>query len=149
MSLTDKNFIQINQALFSLTHAYQSRMSKETSRNTLKLVLSDFSTLMVLGQFAPVNGRQLSKLMNINPGTISMYVQRLVKKGLVQREQDQGDRRNWWLNLTETGQEVFEAMIASTVEYTRDFLSTLDEIEQEALHKLLLKASHGLGFEWQ
>ncbi len=149
MGLSDKNYIQINQALFSLTHAYQSRMSKETSRNTLKLVLSDFSTLMVLGQFAPVNGRQLSKLMNINPGTISMYVQRLVKKGLVQREQDQGDRRNWWLSLTETGHEVFEVMIAGTVEYTRDFLSTLDETEQEALHKLLLKASHGLGFEWQ
>ena len=149
MGLTDKNFIQINQALFSLTNAYQSRMSKETSRNVLKLVLSDFSTLMVLGQFAPTNGRQLSKLMDINPGTISLYVQRLVKKGLVQREQDLTDRRNWWLTLTETGQKVYEAMIASAVEYTRDFLSTLNETEQEMLHKLLLKASHGLGFDWQ
>ncbi|MFC1884757.1 MarR family winged helix-turn-helix transcriptional regulator [Thermodesulfobacteriota bacterium] len=149
MGLTDKNFIQINQALFSLTNAYQSRMSRETSRNVLKLVLSDFSTLMVLGQFAPINGRQLSRLMNINPGTISLYVQRLVKKGLVKREQDQADRRNWWLTLTETGQEVYETMIAGAVEYTRDFLSSLNKTEQETLHKLLLKASHGLGFDWQ
>lgn len=149
MGLTDKNFIQINQALFSLTNTYQSRMAKETSRNVLKLVLSDFSTLMVLGQFAPINGRQLSRLMNINPGTISLYIQRLVKKGLVQRQQDLKDRRNWRLNLTETGQELFEKMIASSVEYTRDFLSTLNETEQETLHKLLLKASHGLGYDWQ
>lgn len=149
MGLTDKKFIQINQALFSLTNAYQSRMSKETSRNVSKLVLSDFSTLMVLGQFAPINGRQLSRLMNINPGTISLYVQRLVKKGLVKREQDQADRRNWWLTLTETGQEIYQTMIASTVEYTRDFLSKLNKTEQETLHKLLLKASHGLGFDWQ
>ena len=149
MGLTDKNFIQINQALFSLTNAYQSRMSRETSRNVFKLVLPDFSTLMVLGQFAPINGRQLARLMKINPGTISLYVQRLVEKGLVQREQDQKDRRNWWLNLTETGQEVFETMMASAVEYTRDFLSALNETEQEMLHILLLKASHGLGFDWQ
>ena len=140
MGLTDKNFIQINQALFSLTNAYQSRMSRETSRNVFKLVLSDFSTLMVLGQFAPINGRQLARLMKINPGTISLYVQRLVEKGMVQREQDQKDRRNWWLNLTETGQEVFETMMASAVEYTRDFLSALNETEQEMLHILLSAA---------
>ena len=149
MNPTDKFFIQINQALFSLTNAYQSRMSRETSRNPLNLVLSDFSTLMVLGQFAPINGRQLAKLMNINPGTTSLYVQRLVKKGLVQREQDQNDRRNWWLSLSDAGMEVYEEMIACAVEYTRDFLSTLKEKEQVTLHKLLLKASHGLGFDWQ
>ena len=149
MGLTDKNYIQINQSLFSLVNAYQARMSKETSRNPLKLVLSDFSTLMVLGQFAPINSRQLARLMNINPGTISLYVQRLVEKGLVQRKQDQKDRRNWLLNLTETGQEEFKTMMTSALEYTRDFLSTLNSIEQETLHELLLKASHGLGYDWQ
>lgn len=149
MKLTNKNFIQINQALFSLTNAYQARMSRETSRNPHKLVLSDFSTLMVIGQFEPLNGRQLSKLMNINPGTISLYVQRLVKKGLIQREQDEKDRRTWWLCLTREGKNVFTDMMTCAVDYTRDFLSILDEAEQEELHKLLLKASHGLGFDWQ
>lgn len=149
MDLTSKQYLQINQALFSLTNAYQARMSKETIRNAHKLALSDFSLLMVLGQFAPVNGRQLAKLMNINPGTISLYVQRLVEKGLVKRDQDTRDRRHWWLNLTETGQSAYNEMMKSAVEYTRDFLSALDESEQETLHSLLLKASHGLGFDWQ
>ena len=149
MGLTDKKLIQINQALFSLTNAYQSRMSKESSRNVLKLKLSDFSTLMVLGQFAPINGRQLSKLMDINSGTISLYVQRLVEKGLIERVQDLKDRRNWWLNLTKAGREVFEKMMSDAIQYTRDFLSTLTETEQKTLHQLLLKASHGLGYDWQ
>jgi DNA-binding MarR family transcriptional regulator len=149
MTLADKKYLQINQALFSLAHAYESRMAQETARNVLDLALSDCSTLMVLGQFAPINARQLSRLMDINPGTISVYVQRLVNKGLVQRERDQEDRRNWWLSLTETGQVAFEAILASAVEYTRDFLAVLDEAEQETLHQLLLKASHGLGFDWQ
>lgn len=149
MTLSDKAYLQINQALFSLTHAYESRMAEEKTRNMLGLRLSDCSVLMVLDQFAPVNSRRLSQLMDINPGVISLYVQRLVKMGLVQKEQDMQDRRNWQLTLTEVGQAAAQGVIGGAVDYTRDFLTALDEDEQQTLHRLLLKASHGLGFNWQ
>jgi DNA-binding MarR family transcriptional regulator len=147
--LSDKEYLQVNQALFSLAQAYDSRMAEEGERNVLGLALSDCSVLMVLNQFAPVNSRQLSRLMDINPGTISVYVQRLVEKGLIEKEQDAKDRRNWWLTLTELGQIAAQGVVGSAVEYTRDFLSVLDETEQQTLHRLLLKASHNLGFDWQ
>jgi DNA-binding MarR family transcriptional regulator len=149
MSLSNKEYLQINQALFSLAHAYESRMAGEETRNTLGLRLSDCSVLMVLGQFAPLNSRRLSQLMDVNPGAISVYVRRLVEMGLVQKEQDAEDRRNWRLTLTETGQAAARGVIAGAVEYTRDFLAALDENERQTLHRLLLKASHGLGFDWQ
>jgi DNA-binding MarR family transcriptional regulator len=149
MPLSDKAYLQINQALFSLAHTYESRMVNEEARNTLGLRLSDCSALMVLGQFAPINARRLSELMDVNPGTISVYVQRLVELGLVEKEQDSEDRRNWWLTLTDPGQAAAQAVIAGAVAYTRDFLSALDEDEQQDLHRLLLKASHSLGFDWQ
>jgi DNA-binding MarR family transcriptional regulator len=149
MALSDNEYLQVNQALFSLAHAYESRMAEEETRNTLGLKLSDCSVLMVLGQFAPLNASRLSELMDINPGTISLYVQRLVEMGLVQKEQDAGDRRNWWLTLTEAGQAAAQGVIGGAVDYTRDFLSALDEDEQQALHRLLLKAAHSLGFDWQ
>ena len=148
MSLSDKEYLQINQALFSLTHAYESRMEREETRNTLGLRLSDCSVLMVLGQFAPLNASRLSELMDVNPGTISVYVQRLVEMGLVQKEQDAEDRRNWWLTLTEAGHAAAQGVIDGTVEYTRDFLAPLDEDERQALHRLLLKAARGLGYDW-
>jgi DNA-binding MarR family transcriptional regulator len=148
MSLSDKAYLQVNQALFSLAHVYESRMAGEETRNTLALRLSDCSVLMVLGQFAPLNSRRLSKLMDINPGTISVYVQRLVEMGLVQKERDTEDRRNWWLTLTDLGQVAAQGVIAGAVEYTRDFLAVLDEDEQQTLHHLLLKASRSLGFDW-
>jgi DNA-binding MarR family transcriptional regulator len=149
MSLSDTAYLQVNQALFSLAHAYESRMTEEETRNTLGLKLSDCSVLMVLGQFAPLNASRLSELMDINPGTISLYVQRLVEMGLVQKEQDAGDRRNWWLTLTEAGQAAAQGVIGGAVAYTRDFLVALDEEEQRVLHRLLLKAAHSLGFDWQ
>jgi len=149
MPLPDQMYLQINQALFSLAHAYESRMAREEMRNTLGLRLSDCSVLMVLSQFAPLNSRQLSRLMDVNPGAISLYVQRLVEMGLVRKEQDPSDRRNWRLTLTEAGQRAAQGVIAGAVEYTRDFLAPLSESEQRTLHRLLLKASHGLGFDWQ
>ncbi len=148
MPLSDKAYLQINQALFSLAHAYESRMAREEARNTLGLRLSDCSVLMVLGQFSPINSRRLAELMDVNPGTISVYVQRLVEIGLVEKEQDTTDRRNWQLALTQAGQAAARGVVAGTVEYTRDFLAPLDESERRTLHRLLLKASHGLGFDW-
>ena len=149
MSLSDKEYVQLNQALFSLAHAYESRRVESEWQHPTGLALSDRAVLMVLGQFAPINSRRLSDLMDINPGTISVYVQRLVGKGLVQKAQDEDDRRNWWLSLTEAGQAAYQETIVGTVVYSRDFLSALDETERETLHQLLLKISHSLGFDWQ
>jgi DNA-binding MarR family transcriptional regulator len=149
MSLSDREYVQINQALFSLAHAYESRRAESERQHPTGLALSDRAVLMVLGQLAPINSRRLSDLMDINPGTISVYVQRLVGKGLVQKAQDEDDRRNWWLSLTEAGQAAYQETIAGTVAYTRDFLSALDGTEQQTLHQLLLEVSHSLGFDWQ
>jgi DNA-binding MarR family transcriptional regulator len=148
-ALSDKEYLQVNQALFSLAHSYETRMSAEKARNPLNLRLSDCSVLMVMGIFAPLNSRRLSRLMRVNPGAISLYVQRLVRLGLVRKEQDAGDRRNWRLTLTGKGRAAARGISAGAVEYTRDFLSVLDEKERRALHALLVKASHSLGFEWQ
>jgi len=149
MPLSDKKYLQINQALFSLVHAYESRMAEDEQRLQSGLSLADRAVIMVLGQFAPLNSRQLSQLMDINPGTISVYVQRLIERGVIQKEQDQEDRRIWWLSLTHSGQEAYQQTIDGTVLYTQAFLSSLDETEQGELHRLLLKASHSLGFDWQ
>ena len=149
MTLSDKEVLQLNQALFSLAHAYEVRMAAEAEQNVLGLALSDCSVLMVLYQFAPINAAQLSRLMDINPGTISVYVQRLVDKGLVNREQDTDDRRNWWLTLTDLGQAAAGEVVTRAVGYTRDFVSVLNAKELQALHGSLLKVSHSLGFDWQ
>jgi DNA-binding MarR family transcriptional regulator len=147
--LSDKQYLQLNQALFSITQAYSIRAAKYEKNNPIGLTFSDRAVLMVLGQLAPINSRQLSSMMSINPGTISQYVHSLVKKGLVQKKQDKNDRRNWLLSLTKKGLASYQETITEAVAYTRDFISALNEKEQKTLHQLLLKTSHSLGYEWQ
>lgn len=149
MSLTDHEILQINQALFSLTHAYDARMTRENPPEKTGVTLYDCAVLMVIGQFAPIQSSALARQMDVTPGTISTYVRRLTQKGLVRMERDSQDRRTWWLHLTETGQPAYQMIVAGTVEYTRDFLSALSAEEQQTLHGLLHKAAHALGFTWQ
>ena len=66
-----------------------------------------------------------------------------------QKRKDTQDRRNWWITLKSMGRAAAEEVVAGVVPYRRDFLSPLRESEQRALHSLLLKALHGLGFDWQ
>ncbi len=147
--MNQKQYIQVNQALFSLAHAYETRMLKDARARAGDMKLSDCAVIMVLGQLEPISASQLSSRMGINPGTISLYLQHLENKGLIVRERDKKNRRIWWLRLTEQGREAHTFIIRGTVQYTRDFLSPLQPEEQTTLHKLLLKTSHGLGFEWQ
>ena len=87
--------------------------------------------------------------MDINPGTISQYVQKLVAKDIMIKGQDEADRRFWWLSLTEAGKSTLQETLDGTITYTRDFLFALSETEKRTLHGLLLKASGSLGFDWQ
>jgi DNA-binding MarR family transcriptional regulator len=104
---------------------------------------------MVLGQAGRLASRQLSGRMDITPGTVSQYVSRLSGRGLLEQTRDTQDRRAWWLTLTEAGQDVYQRAHAGSVRYTTDMLAMLDPDEQRVLHRLLLKASHGNGYEWQ
>lgn len=149
MPLTDKEFLQINQALFSLAHAYESRMAQENFPEETGLTVYDCAILMVIGQSAPISSSELAQRMDVAASTISVYVRRLTKKGLVDMERDERDRRMWWLHLTESGQSAYDDVIAGTIRYTRDFISMLNLEEQQTLHRLLLQISHALGFTWQ
>jgi len=149
MTLTDQETLQINQALFSLTHAYEVRMVRENPPEQTGMTLFDCAVLMVIGQFAPIQSSELAHRMDVTPSTISTYVRRLTQKGLVRMERDPQDRRTWWLHLTESGQPVYQQIITGSIEYTRDFLSVLNVEEQQTLHMLLHKAAHALGYTWQ
>lgn len=149
MKLTDQEALQINQALFSLTNAYQVRMKRENPPEQTGMTLYDCAVLMVIGQSAPIQSSELARRMDVTPSTVSAYVRRLVQKDLVRMEREPLDRRTWWLHLTESGHVAYQFIVAGTVQYTRDILAILSEEEQNTLHSLLHKTAHALGYTWQ
>jgi DNA-binding MarR family transcriptional regulator len=149
MRLTEKEYLQINQALFSLVNAYQRRAELEVANIDLRLSVPERAVIMVLGLLAPINLRALAEAMQLSPGPVSLTVQKLVEKQIIQKEQDQTDRRNWWIKLTETGMNEYTRTNQGAAAYTSEFLNGLTETDQRTLHDLLLKVSAKLGYGWQ
>ena len=148
MTLSEQEYLQINQSLFSLVNAYQNRASLDQEISEYDLTVSERGVIMVLGQLAPINQRRLGEVMQLSRGPISQYVQKLVQKKLIDKEQDKSDRRNWWLRLTQQGEKIYAETVSGAVIYTKEFLKSLNEAEKRQLHDILLKAARELGYDW-
>jgi MarR family 2-MHQ and catechol resistance regulon transcriptional repressor len=68
---------------------------------------SDFRVLDVLLHKGAMPVNTLGPKVNLNPGSVSVAVDRLYKKGLVSRVESESDRRVRTVSLTEKGRRVF------------------------------------------
>ena len=83
----------------------------------------------------------LAKHMGVTPATMSLAIERLVRRGYVQRERDTADRRRLKLRLTAAGVRIKEASSVLEPERVRALLAGLASREREqALHGLDLLA---------
>jgi MarR family transcriptional regulator, 2-MHQ and catechol-resistance regulon repressor len=68
---------------------------------------SDFRVLEVLLHKGPMPVNAIGPKVDLNPGSVSVAVDRLYKKGLVSRIESRSDRRVRTVSLTEKGRQVF------------------------------------------
>jgi DNA-binding MarR family transcriptional regulator len=148
-TLTERECIQINQAIFSLRNVYEARLRRESGEGEPDLGVAEIGLLMVVGQVGPVTSRRLAQMVDLTAGTVSLYVKKLRARGLLEQHRDDDDRRIWWLSVTPAGGAVCERSVAGAVRYTREIISMLSGDDQHTLHRLLLTLSHENGYEWQ
>jgi DNA-binding MarR family transcriptional regulator len=108
MRLSDHQCLRLVHSLFNITRAYEKEIERKVFHLQPSLSIQDLGMLVILGLYAPMTSRQLSEKMEISPAMTSLCVQKYVENGLLYREQDKNDRRNWWLYLTDEGQELFQ-----------------------------------------
>ncbi|MEV1145626.1 MarR family transcriptional regulator [Micromonospora sp. NPDC049799] len=62
-----------------------------------------YLVMLALWQRAPLSLRELSRLLQLDPGTLSPLLKRLEAAGHVRRERDASDERSLAVQLTESG----------------------------------------------
>jgi MarR family transcriptional regulator, organic hydroperoxide resistance regulator len=62
-----------------------------------------YLVMLALWQHAPLSVRDLSRLLRLDPGTLSPLLKRLESIGYVDRQRDPGDERSLAVTLTERG----------------------------------------------
>src|ERR1700752_4174082 len=109
---------------------------------------SDFRVLEVLLHKGPMPVNALGPKVDLNPGSVSVAVDRLYKKGLVSRVEGEDDRRVRTVSLTEKGRRVFAPIFRQhTARLKRAFqdLSPQDQRQLEDLLERIAKRAEELG----
>jgi len=87
---------------------------------------------------------EIAEHLCVQPATLSRMLDRLVKTGLVQRQQDSGDQRVSRVYLTEKGQELLEPIQQTWEELERISFANLTPEERLLLRRILLKVLENL-----
>jgi DNA-binding MarR family transcriptional regulator len=107
---------------------------------------SEFAVLATLTRLssAGISQRRLAAELGLSPGTISLRVDRLVGRGLVNRQADPEDGRGALIEITPQGQELFEASVPEHLARAQALVAGLAEDEREELGRLLGKLLYTL-----
>ncbi|MFC0709197.1 MarR family winged helix-turn-helix transcriptional regulator [Azorhizophilus paspali] len=103
--------------------------------------------LRALADEARLTASTLSRRVSLTAATLSVLLDRLEERGLLQRQRDQRDRRRQWLVLAEAGRALLaEAPPLLPPEFRLRF-AALPEWERHALTAALLRAAELCGGE--
>ena len=109
-----------------------------------ELILSDFGILEMLLHKGPQPVNVLGLHVDLNPASISVAVDRLYERGLVNREESPNDRRIRVVSLTTKGRKLISAAFRRHAELIETLFSVLSADEQAQLQTLLRKLGcHG------
>ncbi|HTF64126.1 MAG TPA: MarR family transcriptional regulator [Edaphobacter sp.] len=109
---------------------------------------SDFRILDVLLEKGPMPVNALGPKVDLNPGSVSVAVDRLYKKGLVSRVESESDRRVRTVSLTEKGRRVFVPIFrqhAALIQRAFQDLSPGEQRQMEALLERIARRAGELG----
>ena len=123
-----------------LLKAFQAVMPHAAqSIGLTKLGDSDFRVLEVLLNKGPLPVNTLGPKVWLTPGSISVAVDRLVKKGLVSRKDHPGDRRVRQVELTAKGRTLIMRGFREHAAAMETVVGVLSENERLTLLRLLKK----------
>ena len=100
---------------------------------------SDFRVLEVLLHKGPMPVNALGPKVNLNPGSVSVAVDRLYKKGLISRVESESDRRVRTVSLTEKGRRVIVPIFREHAALIKRAFQDVSPAEQRRLEEVLKK----------
>ena len=92
-------------------------------------------TIEAIAQDGSLSSNQVAKNLKVTPGTLTVAIQGLEKKGYVKRVKSDKDRRVVLLQLTDRGQAIYQVHKDFHQEMVEETLTGLDPKEVEVLTK--------------
>ncbi|MEX0921319.1 MAG: MarR family transcriptional regulator [Rhodovibrionaceae bacterium] len=126
--------------LLDCTHLIE-RQLRGRFRADFDITLPRFDVLAALDRFPEgLTMGGLSRRLRVSQGNVTGVVERLLKEGEIRRWNPPGDRRTFYIALTEQGQRNFDRMAAAHQAWIDELLGGLAVQEISQLQALLSRA---------
>lgn len=142
-----------DQVLNLLLNIYE-KIERTQEEALLKGYFSDLtkSEMNTLDRIDPYSERTMGEtagLLGITTGTLTVAVDRLVKKGYVQRRRAENDRRIVLLSLTRKGKLAYRMYRKFHRLLVEEVLNELDDVSEEVFIRMLNVINDYLNLEFQ
>ena len=128
--------------LMKATRIIEDMLKKEIS--TYGINLSEFAVLEALYHKGELTVQQICQKVLINSGSMTYVIDKLVKKGLLNRKTSAGDRRVYYIQLTNEGRTFMDDIFPKHEAFISDIFSSLSEEEQEQFITMMKKVGFSL-----
>jgi len=123
-------YIKLLRAAESVTSRLNPRLAVD------RLTTSQFGVLEALFHLGPLYQCDLTQKLLKSSGNITMVIDNLEKRGVVERRREEEDRRLVTVYLTEKGHQLISEVFPNHVAAIMEEMSILAADEQEALGRL-------------
>lgn len=103
------------------------------------VTVKEVHTIEAIGLYDSKTMSEVSNLLNITTGTLTVCINNLVNKGYVTRERQKIDKRVVKVSLTKKGKLMCRAHKQFHINLTKQLVSSLDNDEKTSLAKALSK----------
>lgn len=137
---------QIDQ-LFAAIYCDLFAIEEHTLKNGAfsDLSVKEMHTIDAIGMYGKKTVGEVSRLLNVTLGTLTVAADKLVKKGYAERCRCENDRRIVYLSLSKKGKLLYRVHKQFHNDIAREAFSGLTEDEERILHLTLGKLHRFLG----
>ena len=132
--------MDLNYLAKTIVEFYEKLSSWEDSvvRDT-GLTTAQAHTIEIIGHSGPIKMKDLAHRIGVTTGTLTVAVDKLENKKLLERKQCKTDRRAYLIELTEDGQAYFRQHHNFHIQMTQEIVADLTDEEQEVFGNILEK----------
>jgi DNA-binding MarR family transcriptional regulator len=120
------------------------RQSLDEAVATADLTALQYTALTVLERHPGITSAELARNSFVRAQTMAEMVTYLVNRGLVAREHDARNRRQYLLSLTRDGQKVLDGLFGAVADIEARMLEGFDRGQTEILRTYLMRCRHAL-----
>lgn len=103
--------------------------------------IPEWRVVAILGRQADLTANEVVERSAMDKVTVSRAVAALLKKGLIERRRDAGDRRKSRLRLSGQGAHVYAEIVPLALGFERELLAGLSAEERAVLSRVITRLS--------